>query len=118
MPSAYRCQRCAWMNTWMRPAGVEHENLMFRCERCGTPHSLPAGEAIGPRTRPVTSSNGYDRPSPWFSGQYVPTAPGFYDVVFTVSPVPVRLRWSGRGWTWGLARVDTRQLMKWRGLWD
>lgn len=115
--SQYRCKRCAWLNTWMHYGTAD--NCAYRCTRCGTPHTLPSGDAIGPECMPLDRvASGADvRVSPWFSGEYQPTRAGVYEVVFTVSPLGVRLEWRAGYWRWGLMRVSLRQLMKWRGYW-
>lgn len=88
---------------------------MFKCQRCGTPHSLPAGEPIGPEPHPITSNA--PRITMWFSGQYWPTVPGDYECVFVLSPRSVTLTWHAGRWFWHGARVDTTTLIKWRGRW-
>lgn len=114
--SQYRCKRCAWLNTWMHYGTAD--NCAYRCTRCGTPHTLPSGDAIGPECRGMDSSYEYvSRLSPWFSAEYQPTCTGRYEVVFTVSPRAVLLQWRAGYWWWALMRVSPRQMMKWRGMW-
>lgn len=89
---------------------------MFRCERCGTPHALPAGEALGPDVRPLATT---PRHTPWFPVEYEPLLPGLYECEFHVEGLPCRvvLHWLGGAWTWGLAPVSTEHLVHWRGSW-
>ena len=100
------------MSIWYHE--VAYTNVMFRCEWCGTPHSMPSGEALGPHMLPITQGG---RMAPWFPAQYKPLCAGLYRCWFDGLDGSLLLMWNGFYWSWGSARVDTRTLTKWQGSW-
>lgn len=107
----FACRRCHRINAWHH--SISYANVMFRCERCGTPHTLPSGDDLGPHIVPITEGT---REAPRFYASYVPLRHGLYRCFFFELPRPLLLRWNG-AWRYGDARVDTRTLIDWQGSW-
>lgn len=112
-----RCQRAGRYSTWVT-ARWREQNMMQRCDYCGTPHSCAYGRvasAISPPLRdigdPCTTVI-----SPWCDARYRPYRAGVYECEFR-DESRLRLKWDGAAWTWTGLVVDTTELLKWRGKW-
>lgn len=106
-----QCQRCGHSTPITNGVG----NTMHRCSRCGTPHSCPAGVALGPLVLPITAAT--SRVGIWLPACYEPLVDGVYECSFTTGE-HLRLRWHAGAWTWCAKLVDVSALLKWRGRWS
>jgi hypothetical protein len=107
----FQCRCCGRAGRY--PSWVAARYHVHRCEYCGVPHHIPGGEVISPPLQPVSAKG---RLSPWFWRGHAPYVTGVFECEFAHG-LRLRLLWSGAAWMWCGQRVDTSELVKWRGVW-
>mgnify|MGYP000906036567 CR=1 FL=1 len=110
-----RCHRTGRYSSWVT-SRWHSENMMHRCDYCGTPHTVAAGrppEALGLQLVGIADHRA-QKYSPWYDHKYRPYATGVFECEFR-DGMRLRLMWNGWAWTWTGRRVTDNEMVKWRG---